>query len=243
MALVATTDGAMLLRRHHVLPNGTGYYRSNFIGRDSAVASEGPTCYLIEQAPSSTIRPHFHRANQFQVVVSGHGTLGREQVSPLIVHYAAAYTPYGPIVSEEDGIHYFTIRDAFDPGASWMPDSRSELPKRPRRHVTSSPLAMANDPQAAAADLEVAMVGPDADGLAAIYRQLPPHGRAAGHAPSEGGGQFHLLLSGSIVHDGRELAPYASIYLGSDEQPIELFAGPAGAAVLMLRFPRRPADA
>ena len=112
--LVATTDAAMPLRRHYVLPNGTGYHRSNFIGRDAAVASDGPTCYLVEQEPS------FHRANQFQVIVSGRGKLGREPVSALAVHYAGAYTPYGPIVSEADGIDYFTIRDAFDPGARWM---------------------------------------------------------------------------------------------------------------------------
>ena len=50
----------------------------------------------------------------------------------------------------------------------------------------------------------------------------------------------HLLLAGSLVHGGRRLTPYASIYVGSDEPAIELAAGPDGAAVLMLRFPRRP---
>jgi hypothetical protein len=228
--LVATTDAARPLRRHYVLPNGTGYHRSNFIGRDAAVASDGPTCYLVEQEPSSTIQAHFHRANQFQVIVSGRGKLGREPVSALAVHYAGAYTPYGPIVSEADGIHYFTIRDAFDPGARWMPDMRAQLPKVARRHLMSQPLDMTSE------DPEVMLLGPDPDGLAAVFMRLRPDERKLGHAPSDGGGQFYLLLAGSLHHNGRKLTPYASIHVGRDEPVTELAAGSEGAAILMLQF-------
>ena len=54
--------------------------------------------------------------NQFQLFVDGQGTIGPEQIRPITVHYAGAYTGYGPIMSGPQGLKYFTIRSAFESG-------------------------------------------------------------------------------------------------------------------------------
>ena len=34
-----------------------------------------PMAFLVEKGPGAVTRPHFHQADQFQVVVAGHGML------------------------------------------------------------------------------------------------------------------------------------------------------------------------
>ena len=62
-------------------------------------------------------RPHFHQADQFQVVVAGHGMLGDREFSDGAVHYTDAYSAYGPIVAGKSGIWWFTLRNRYGPPA------------------------------------------------------------------------------------------------------------------------------
>ena len=75
-----------------------------------------PTVALIEQPAGFEFMPHFHRQNQFQVFVGGSGSLGRHALAPVVVHYAGAYTGYGPLLAGPEGIQYFTLR----PGLHWQ---------------------------------------------------------------------------------------------------------------------------
>ena len=93
-----------------------------------------PQAFLVEQEANATILTHYHQQNQFQVVVGGDGTLGRHAVAPLLVHYAGAFTGYGPIVSGAQGLQYLTFRANNDPGAQFLPlsglaDRVDELPR------------------------------------------------------------------------------------------------------------------
>jgi hypothetical protein len=42
------------------------------------------------------------------------------------VNYAGAYTAYGPIRPGADGLTFYTLRDAFDPGARFLPEYKKE---------------------------------------------------------------------------------------------------------------------
>src|SRR5688572_4110454 len=66
-----------------------------------------PQGYLAMMAPQSRREPHFHRVNQFQVVVAGEGLIGKHPLHPGAVHYADAFTPYGPIVAGSAGLSFF----------------------------------------------------------------------------------------------------------------------------------------
>src|SRR5215472_10964178 len=40
-----------------------------------------PTAFLVEKGPGAVTRPHFHQADQFQVIVAGRGMLGDHEFS------------------------------------------------------------------------------------------------------------------------------------------------------------------
>ena len=103
-------------------------------GQDIA-GEEVPQGYLVMQPPHSVTRPHFHQTNQFQVFVGGGGTVGKQRIDPLTVQYAGGNTPYGPIKAETEGVDYFTLRQAWDSGAKYLPANRSLLVKGQQRQV------------------------------------------------------------------------------------------------------------
>ena len=86
-----------------------------------------PQAFLVEQDPNWTLRTHFHLQFQFQVVVAGSGTLGRHPLAPYTVHYTTPESGYGPIVSGDEGLSYFTIREVGGRGAHFLPESREEM--------------------------------------------------------------------------------------------------------------------
>ncbi len=103
---------------------GNGWH-TTFIGENRNTLKEGqaapepgvlyPMAFLVEKDPHAVVKPHFHQANQYQVVVRGGGRLGTHDVGSVAVHYTEAWSAYGPIVAGEDGIAWFTLRNAWDP--------------------------------------------------------------------------------------------------------------------------------
>jgi hypothetical protein len=242
MALTATAQETMAGRKHHVLANGTGYYRTAYI--DGGSARQGPTCFLVEQAPNSIVEPHFHQADQFQVFVAGEGALGKRKIAPVVVHYVNAFTPYGPIKSLGEGIHYFTLRNGFDPGARFLPQAIKELPRVARRHATSSPSPLGGEPGATGIDWTSLLEG-EPDGLAAYHVRI-----AGGHIQSIGGeraagGEFWVVLRGSLELGSKTLPAYSCLHRSADEARPVAHAGPEGAELVVLQFPvtnaRQPA--
>ena len=61
------------------------------------------------------------------MVVQGGGRLGTHDVGTVAVHYTDAWSAYGPIVAADDGISWFTLRNAWDSGARYMPAARDQL--------------------------------------------------------------------------------------------------------------------
>ena len=78
------------------------------------------------------MKPHFHSADQYQVIVQGGGRLGVHDVGTVSVHYTDSYSAYGPIVAAGEGISWFTLRNAWDPGARYMPADAPATARRPR---------------------------------------------------------------------------------------------------------------
>ena len=200
-----------------------------------------PTAFLVEQPPNTTLVPHFHRQNQFQLFVEGGGTIGRNPLGPVTVHYAGAYTGYGPLVSGPQGIKYFTIRPVCESGFVPVADAGEKQLRGPRRHATAGPVVVP-DAAALATLTEVrqqVLIAPAADGLAAIASELPPGATLrSAHIPAAQG-QFVFVLAGSLVHEGLSLAPWESLFAAADDPAPLLVAGPGGAQVVMLSTPPR----
>jgi hypothetical protein len=248
MLIAASSDVASRNRRRGSAADGVTFWHTLYIGTsrynmgadepDPAPDALFPMAFLVEQDPGSTASSHYHRQDQFQVVVGGHATLGTHEVGPLTVHFTGAYTAYGPIrASATEGVHYFTLRNGFDPGARFMarPENRATLRSQPgRRHreAVAGPLPRPGGPAET-------VLGPDPDGMAAWRFRLGPGEQVTGPEPSTGRGQYWLVVSGLLLHAGACLPVRSCGFVSPDEVPFTAVAGPDGLEVLAMQFPRR----
>jgi hypothetical protein len=248
MQLIAHAAEAQNSRRYVEVEEGAAWVQDYF-GRKNAVALNGhapvhgedfPQAYLVEQQPNQVADPHFHLIDQFQVVVAGGGLFGKKPIAGIAIHYANAYTPYGPIAAGPDGVHYITMRNRWDSTqAHFMPKCRDELKPVPRRHALVDPVRRSELAELAGLSSPATqdLLATEEDGLG-IWRYRIPGGQAVDAPdPSKGGGQYWLVLSGALLCDGEVLEPMSCVFLSSDEKPLELAAAPGGVEMLGLQFP------
>jgi hypothetical protein len=222
------------------VPNASGRsWTIGYLGKNAGAAIPAapdalfPDAYIIEQKPLSSGGPHFHLQDEFQIVMSGAGAIGKHAVRAFSVHYAGAYTPYGPIDAGAEGIAYLTLRTRYDPGAQMMPENREALRagKRKPRVLFSEPLELGRTED---------VFGPEPDGLAAFHFHVAANGTATGPDPALGGGQFWVVLDGDLRSpDGTTLPPRSCIFVSADEPVQRVQATPATPLdVLVVQFPR-----
>src|SRR5687768_1922187 len=119
MVLALAFDVAKTKQSWHAIPNsGGGATKTPFFGSRSK--PDCPHASLNQPDTGLCSSAHFHRVDQFQVVVDGKGKLGRHDLSPYSVHFARAYTPYGPLRSD-NGLTFFVMRARFDAGSQHLP--------------------------------------------------------------------------------------------------------------------------
>jgi hypothetical protein len=236
MILTSSAALGQQRRRHLRLPDGFEYYKSEWMecGQDPVLS---PTVFLVEQVPGAHLVTHFHGQNQFQVFVDGSGTIGPHALGPVTVHYAGAYTGYGPIVAGPKGLAYFTIRSVFEQGAMVLPEKRGMLRRGPKRQFHTEPIAPASDGELASLGAVRVddLVADQPDHIAVRRVRLPPGAQSTGLDPSPGWGQFSLVIGGALEHAGARLGRWESLFASPDEAAPLLRAGPAGADVLCLR--------
>lgn len=232
MSLTVTTEQALSTRAP---VEGYPVHKRDYIVR--AEGETAPIAFLVEQGPNEVIAPHFHTINQFQVIVHGGGKLGRRDVSPATVQYADAYTGYGPIVSEDDGIFYFTLRprSGVDTRPWYLPESKDkqrERDGRPRNRVGHVPDGAS--PVRGARQREV--IASEDDGLRADEVRLEPGGVWSGWPEGNAGGSYVLVLNGTARIEGCNLDRWSCAFFEHDETP-SVEAGPAGVQFVAMRFP------
>lgn len=247
MRLIAAPESVLPCRRRgHSAGNDfwiTAYMGANRYDPGAAPpptdGSLYPMAFLVEQDPGCVAPSHFHQADQFQVVVAGDGRLGTHDVAPVTVHFTGKYSPYGPLVAGEAGLHYFTLRNGWDPGARYMAQERALLRTVPgRRHREAVAPPMAVTPHDGAAPVCETCLPPSDDGLVALRYDLPAGTRVTGPDPAGGNGQYWVVIGGTLLHDGTELPQLACIFLSPDEAAFTAVAGSGGLRVLALQFPR-----
>jgi hypothetical protein len=240
--------------------NGTKLHRCDFFGPDIdfygmtreqrngvfrglLAKPEAPHGFLIQQTPNSEIPAHFHQVPQYQVIVHGGGRLGRHGVDGIALHYTDEYTAYGPILSDDDGIWYFTLRSFFDPGANYVgkPGARELMRPSPKRFLLVPPEQLNASPAAALAARTAPALDPviaaHPDGVAAWMLRLGPGMAMRGPDPSAGGGQYYLVLEGALLRGGTTLPKHSLMWVSAADAAPEVCAGPAGLEAAVLQFP------
>ncbi len=196
-----------------------------------------PTVFLAEQPADFVLTPHFHRQNQFQLFVGGSGSLGPQALDPVTVHYAGAYTGYGPVVAGPQGLQYFTIRPVFDTGLIPAAQAREKMVRGPKRHaqVSLGPVARA-DQLAALPQPESWFALAAERGLAVQRLRLPAHTDWRIEGVEASIGQFIFVLTGSAVLAGRPLGEWESAWVGTGDAA-GVTAAEGGAELIALHVP------
>ena len=212
-----------------------GYYLEGNEVNDNGL----PQGFLVEQPAGAVTNPHFHETNQFQVIVGGDGTFGKKPIAPLSIQYANAHTPYGPIVSGDAGVTYFTLRANWDPGAKYMPASRDKLIKGNQRSRLVGPIA--SDPEESRrtrrAPMTDTIITEEPDRLAAWRLCLGPRQVMTAPDPVGSGGQYLIVAEGGMAHAGLDLDRLSVLFVTADEPALRVAAGDDGLDLLVLQFP------
>lgn len=242
MIVLGSAKRARETRHGRTLANGFSFHRSEWMesGQGSVLS---PTVFLVEQPPHSVLAPHFHTQNQFQVVKQGSGTLGPHAVGPGSVHYAGAFTGYGPVVAGPAGLSYFTVRAVFETGANFLPAEREKLRRGPKKHAQGAvhePLT-AGQLSALTAPVRVDLIGAPEDDLAAFAWHLPPFAPVQ-PLPPRGSGQFQLVMAGELQTPEAALSHWESRYLSAGESGGPCAAGAQGLQLLVLQMPAKAAE-
>lgn len=235
--MIAVGTRALAQQRRRPIPvMDSTFYKGEWMeaGEDPRLS---PTVFLAEQPPDYNLAMHFHRQNQFQLFVAGSAHLGREPLSPVTVHYAGAYTGYGPLLSGPQGLQYFTIRPVFDTGMIPATEAREKMVRGPKRHTQT----VLGEPwseerlQALVQPEDRFAIAPDR-GLAVRHVRLPPSCPFELAQVAHSIGLFMFVLSGTADTVGQTLTLWESVFASVDEQ-LTLRAGPRGAEIVLLHVP------
>ncbi len=223
-------------RRRPLNVEGSTFYKGEWMesGEDPRLS---PTVFLAEQPPDYRLTTHFHRQNQFQLFVEGSGSLGSQRTDPVTVHYAGAYTGYGPLLSGPDGLKYFTIRPVFDTGFIPASEAREKMVRGPKRHAAVALGAPWPDERLAALrDAEDRFALAPERGLAVRHLRLPPHARLDVAHVEGSVGTFVFVLAGTMNVDGQVLQRWESVFASADDRLV-VGAGDSGGEYVALHVP------
>lgn len=237
MIIVGSQQTADSNRTFFRRDNGHEYWRSDYFeSPNGSVCS--PQAYLIEQPATIANPTHFHIQNQFQLFTSGEGVIGRHPIKPLLIHYAGAYTGYGPIVSGAETLNYITFRAIRDPGAQFLPAAAHAFKKGPKRHMTYSLSLMLPEQRENLTRTELNWLHPpEPDGLAIGIQRLPSS-TTHSYKPTAGSiGCFMVVMQGSLRFGDRQLSAFEQVFISSDAGEIEYSGGTEPVELLMLHFP------
>ncbi|MGE0797401.1 MAG: rubredoxin [Lautropia sp.] len=215
--------------------SGKNYWRTSFV---TPQGDDDPQAYLIENSPDMTIASHFHDVDQFQIFVRGEGSLGRTAVAPISVHFARAFTTYGPIESRGEGLAWMTLRPRRDLGAKMIDTHRETLERNIARKPwqTTIPARFPVPGTASGAGRSAEVLKGDY-GLSAIAFVLLPGEIATASDPSASPCQYILVTRGSLIHEGTERPALTVVHVPPTDAAFQLRAGPQGLECLVLDFP------
>jgi len=222
--------------RNAVQVSKEGASATDFIGK-RAETSDHPLAFLVNGPPEFVIPPHFHEIDQYQIFVGGSATLGKHRVLPGSVHYADAYTPYGPITATEDGFNYITLRPRSIIGYHEMPGGGPLLKPVNEARGRRGRMLVADIEAGQTRETANEPLFEEPDGIAA-YRLSAGPGATLPQPAVDHGGAYYVVLEGEVTAAGTAYPPRSTIWVGQGEAPPAMIAGAGGASVAFMSFAR-----
>ncbi len=190
--------------------------------------------------PQGVVDPHFHRMDQWQVLLNGAGKLGKQPIEALSLLYTDGYTPYGPITAGDTGVEYFDLHADNDWGAYYgnaqmMPGHRSRL-----RHKAGRTFAIKVEDRSRPAERGACrltkLMEPLDDNTMAWQLRGGPDAQLTGLSPAGTRGLWYFVASGSVSINGQEIPEKRGVFVGPGEAAPQFRAGAAGANILIMAY-------
>lgn len=242
MPQIAAFEDVKAFRKERQVPTGTAW-RTNFIDPEQGNPASAQA-FLVEGTPGRIIKTHFHDHDQYQVIVSGDGVLGKHQLQANAVHFSRRHTPYGPLVFGQ-GMGFLTLRAHQDGGAQYIddPENMAKLKSVESRKPWQATELPKFDPATAGSALHTFGEIRDDEGLASFSMSVAPNAKALAPDPAHSNGQYLIIVRGSLHYQGKEYKALSVAFVKPQEGRFELVAGAEGLDVLVLHFPKAVAGA
>jgi rubredoxin len=212
--------------------------------RSTAATPGEPMAFLAQYDAGDRSCAHYHSVDQFQILVQGSGQFGRHEVAPYYVHFARAYTPYGPLhADEKTGWTFMTLRTRFDPGAQRLPGALAKLQQVKDRKPWQVTTRAAFPSRGSGVSLQEIPELKDEQGLFGNCLTMTPGASTTAPLPSEGDGQYVIVVKGSLLRENREYKALTVVFVKPDENAFRIHAGLDGLDALILNFPKVAARA
>jgi len=224
--------------QYHEHDNGLKYERHDYFSPEKD-PELSPQSYLIKQLAKVVNPLHFHMQNQFQVFIEGSGQFGKHPINPYVVHYAGAYTGYGPIIAGNHGLHYLTLRCSHDFGAKFLPAQMTHFKKGPKYHFTSAsiPLDSLKELQQIAHPMLEDIHVEIKTNLAIRVLKMPPESSYQLEVPELSAGIFLVMMQGSILEGTETLTKNESIFVSHATNHYLIKTKLQSAQILVLQMP------
>jgi hypothetical protein len=234
LVMVAKDDAAV---REGVRSDGSRRIVVDYFGRSSG-NDTGSEAFVIE-LHNRTLGAHFHPVDQFQILFGREGSLyQRHEIPPLMVHYADAYTTYGPLRGEDQPLRFFTLRAKPTTVTAFMPADRELLVYKGKRSMHVDPTEVDSRSTSDAMDVvTTTLIAEDVDGISAGQITAQPGASIVLPDTYDSNGQYLFVANGSIVFNGRDFGTESLGWIGPAESGQVIHAGDQGCECLLTRFP------
>src|SRR3546814_5983656 len=131
----------------------------------------------------------------------------------ITIHYAGAFTGYGPLIAGPEGLSYFTIRSIHEEGANILPHSASQMLKGPRRGGQAGPLVPETPLQLSSAGPKIDQILlSDRDGMSVWRARFSPRETVNVRVGPDLAGVFVFVMQGKASHREQTLTPLEHVF-------------------------------
>lgn len=204
---------------------------------------DGPWSRLVTFPAGFENNPHFHSAPQFQVVVGGSVSFPTHHLTAPAVHYADAFSPYGPFTVGEDfkimvvrpwRAKKYNMSNRETRGLR-NPYGRNKYGQQRELYGQLDEAAWTSDDGYKSQQLLGTPSGDALDGPMAELVQLYPGATVTNDAVVTAHGLFVIVLQGEVTAGSQTMAPFSTYFArGAHRTPFA--ASAQGALILRLAY-------